>query len=64
VVLYNSLPHDRQEVVRVWVSVAPVSVFDLNDQPVICQLSPFFDDEGAEMSTAVYKVIIKYTLEI
>ncbi|KAF6027849.1 MAN2A1 [Bugula neritina] len=44
-VIYNSSPHQRQEVVRVWVSRVPISVYDVTLQAVECQVSPYFDTE-------------------
>ncbi|XP_067941303.1 alpha-mannosidase 2x-like [Watersipora subatra] len=43
-VIYNSSPHEREELVRVWVSTIPISVYDSESRHVICQISPIFTD--------------------
>ena len=54
-VIYNSSPQDREEVVRIWVTTVPVSVYDSNSHPVVCQVSPYFTDQ-LTISDSTYKV--------
>ena len=43
-VIYNSSPHERVEMIRLWVLTVPVTVYDSQSKPVICQISPYFKD--------------------
>ena len=51
---YNSLGHERQEVVRLYVSSPELSVTDVAGQPVLSQVDPYWTD--AELiSDSIYK---------
>ena len=41
-VIYNSSPHERVEIVRIWVSNLPITVYDSKMAPAVCQVSPYF----------------------
>lgn len=44
-VIYNSSPHEREEMVRLWVSTIPVTVKGADATSVVCQVAPYFMDE-------------------
>ena len=54
-VIYNSSPQDREEVVRIWVTTVPVSVYDSSSHPAVCQVSPYLTDQ-LTISDSTYKV--------
>ena len=53
--IYNSSPQDREEVVRIWVTTVPVSVYNSNSHPAVCQVSPYLTDQ-LTISDSTYKV--------
>ena len=55
--IYNSSPEDREEIVSVWVTTVPASVYDSDNNAAICQISPYFTGSGVSISDDTYKVM-------